>query len=210
MLVVKRYRYKMAIKRLLDIGSALFALTVCLPIYLLVALYIRLNSKGNVIFKQERSGLHGKSFICYKFRTMTNEKGEDGQLLPDEYRLKNWGKFLRSTSLDELPQFWNILKGEMSLIGPRALPVKYLSLYNDEQIRRLEMKPGLTSWTAIKGRNNIEWDEKLKLDVWYVDNWSLWLDFKIFILSFYVVLKREGINKKGYATTEEFRGSSSL
>lgn len=201
-------KIQLFIKRLLDICAALFALTICLPIYLIVALYIKLNSEGPVLFKQERAGFMGKPFICYKFKTMTNDRGENGELLPDEYRLNPWGKRLRATSLDELPQFINILKGEMSLIGPRALPTKYLSRYSEEQMRRHEMKPGMTSWTAVNGRNNIDWDKKFEMDVWYVDNWSLWLDFKIFFLTFYVIFKKEGVNKEGHATRDEFLGTS--
>lgn len=200
-------KIQLLIKRLLDICAALFALTICLPIYLVIALYIKLNSDGPILFKQERVGFMGKPFICYKFRTMTDDRGEDGELLPDENRLKPWGKFLRSTSLDELPQFVNILKGEMSLIGPRALPVKYLPRYTEKQMRRHEMRPGMTSWTAVNGRNNVDWDRKFEMDVWYVDNWSLWLDFKVFFLTFYVVLKKDGVNREGHVTRDEFLGT---
>ena len=201
-------KMQLFIKRLLDFCAALFALIVCSPFYVIIALYVKLNSEGNVIFKQVRTGLHGRPFVFYKFKTMTDDRGGDGELLPDEYRLKSWGKWLRSTSLDELPQFLNILKGEMSLIGPRALPENYLSRYNDEQIRRLEMLQGMTSLTAVQGRNNVDWDDKFKMDVWYVDNWSLLLDFKIFFLTIYIVLKRDGINKKGHITTDEFKIST--
>lgn len=205
MLLLKKIQ--LHIKRLLDIFVAVFAVILLSPVYLLVAIYIMVNSKGKIIFKQERAGINGKPFICYKFRTMTEERGEDGELLPDEHRLQHWGMFLRSTSLDEIPQFLNILKGDMSLIGPRALPTNYIPLYNSEQIRRLKMRPGMTSLPAIKGRNNIDWDKKLDLDTWYVDNWSLLLDINIFFLTFVVLLKRTGINQEGYITTREFKGS---
>ncbi|KPH75930.1 sugar transferase [Oceanobacillus caeni] len=203
----KRRIFQLSIKRFLDICAALFTLTICSPIYLIVAIYIKSNTKEDILFKQERAGLNGKPFICYKFRTMTSETDSEGNLLPDEFRLKKWGKFLRSTSLDELPQFVNILKGDMSLIGPRALHVRYLQRYTQEQMRRHEMRPGMTSWTAVNGRNNINWDKKFEMDVWYIDNWSLLLDIKIFFLTFYTVFKREGINQEGYATREEFLGS---
>ncbi|MYL56033.1 sugar transferase [Virgibacillus halodenitrificans] len=207
MLGSKKRRIQLTIKRLLDICAALFALTICSPIYLIVALYIKINTNEQVLFKQKRAGLNGKSFICLKFRTMTSEADSDGNFLPDEFRLKKWGKFLRSTSLDELPQFINVLKGDMSLIGPRALLVRYLSRYTQEQMRRHEMRPGMTSWTAVNGRNNVDWEKKFKMDVWYIDNWSLLLDFKIFFLTFYTVFKRDGISKTGHATRDEFLGT---
>ena len=207
MLESKKRKIKLIIKRLLDICAALFALTICLPIYLLVAIYIKINTQEKILFIQERAGLNGKAFMCYKFRTMTSETDSDGNLLPDEFRLKKWGKFLRSTSLDELPQFLNVLKGDMSLIGPRALLVRYLPRYTPQQMRRHEMRPGMTSWTAVNGRNNVDWEKKFMMDVWYIDNWSLLLDIKIFLLTFYTVLKRDGINKTGHATRDEFIGS---
>ncbi|SHG03233.1 sugar transferase [Ornithinibacillus halophilus] len=203
----RKRSFQLFIKRLLDICAALFALTICSPIYLIVVLYIKINTNEKVLFKQERAGLNGKPFICLKFRTMTSEADSDGNLLPDEFRLKKWGKFLRSTSLDELPQFINVLKGDMSLIGPRALLVRYLPRYTQEQMRRHEMRPGMTSWTAVNGRNNVDWEKKFKMDVWYIDNWSLLLDFKIFFLTFYTVFKRDGISKTGHATRDEFFGS---
>lgn len=199
-------RIQLSIKRLIDICCALFALTICLPIYLVLVLYVKANTKGNILFKQERAGINGKPFMCYKFKTMTDEKDPNGELLPDEYRLKSWGKLLRSTSLDELPQFINIIKGEMSLIGPRALLTRYIPRYTEEQMRRHEMRPGMTSWTAVNGRNNLDWERRFKMDVWYIDNWSLWLDIKIFFLTFYTVLKKDGVNREGYATRDEFLG----
>lgn len=197
---------QLCIKRFLDLCLALAVLTVGLPMYLAIAFYVRLNSDGPVLFRQERAGFKGKPFTCYKFRTMTDDRGEDGELLPDEDRLEIWGRRLRNSSLDELPQFVNILRGEMSLIGPRALPVKYLPRYTEGQMRRHAMRPGLTSWTAVNGRNNIDWDRKFEMDVWYVDNWSLLLDFKILLMTFGAVLRKEGVNREGCATRDEFLG----
>lgn len=202
-----RKTIQLFLKRLLDICTAVFALTICSPIYLAIALYVKVNSDGPVLFRQERAGLMGKPFMCYKFRTMTDDRGEDGKLLPDEDRLKPWGRRLRSSSLDELPQFLNVLKGEMSLIGPRPLPVEYLPRYTEKQMRRHQMRPGMTSWTAVNGRNNIDWDRKFEMDVWYIDNWSLLLDFKILLLTVSTVLRKEGVSKEGYATRDTFLGS---
>lgn len=201
-------RIQLCVKRLLDTCVALLALIAFSPVYLAIAFYIKLNSDGPVLYRQERAGLQGKPFTCYKFRTMTDDRGEDGELLPDEDRLKQWGRRLRSSSLDELPQFVNILKGEMSLIGPRPLPVKYLPRYTEEQMRRHEMRPGLTSWTAVNGRNAIGWEKKFELDVWYVDNWSLRIDFKILFLTFDTVFSKKGVSREGYATRDEFLGSN--
>jgi len=160
-----------------------------------------------VIFKQKRPGLNGKTFNFYKFRTMTNEKDENGNLLADKDRLTSFGKFLRKTSLDELPSLWNVLKGDMSLVGPRPLLMEYLPLYSDKQMRRHEVKPGITGWAQINGRNAISWEEKFKLDIWYVDNQSFWFDIKIIFLTIWKVLKREGISHSGFATMEKFKGS---
>jgi len=157
-----------------------------------------------VLFRQVRPGLHGKPFMMYKFRTMTEERDAEGRLLPDEKRLTSFGAWLRSWSLDELPELFNVLKGDMSLVGPRPLLMEYLDRYTPEQFRRHEVKPGITGWAQINGRNAISWEEKFKLDVWYVDNWSLWLDMKIIALTFWKVIKREGINQPGHATMEEF------
>lgn len=194
------------IKRIIDLCLAVIILIVGFPLFLSIALYIKINSDGSIIFVQERAGMHGAPFMCYKFRTMTEERGIDGNFLPDQYRLKAWGSFLRKTSLDELPQIINVFKGEMSFIGPRPLPVKYLSRYSKEQMRRHEMQPGITGWTGVNGRNNISWESKFRMDVWYIDNWSLWLDCKIFCLTFIKIIKRDGVNKKGYATRDEFWG----
>lgn len=197
---------KRFIKRAVDIIISLIAIMLLSPILLIV--YILVNTKlGNpAIFKQERPGLHSRIFTMYKFRSMTDERDEDGELLPDVVRLTSFGKLLRKTSLDELPELFNILKGDMSFVGPRPLLVRYLERYNEEQARRHEVRPGLTGWAQINGRNAISWEEKFKLDVWYVDNWHLRLDLKIFILTFAKAFKREGISSVGEATMPEFMG----
>ncbi len=159
-----------------------------------------------VLFRQTRPGLRGKPFIMYKFRTMTDERDPQGNLLPDEQRLTRLGRFLRSTSLDELPELINVLKGDMSLVGPRPLLMKYLDRYTPEQFRRHEVKPGITGWAQVNGRNALTWEEKFKLDVWYVDNWNLWLDFKILLMTLVKVFRREGIGHGSQATMPEFRG----
>ena len=198
----------MFVKRLLDITISLIALIFLLPLMLLIYLSVRINLGGPAFFLQERVGKDNKIFKMIKFRTMKNSTDKNGNLLSDNERVTKFGSFLRSFSLDELPELINILKGDMSLVGPRALLVQYLGLYNDEQIRRHEVLPGLTGWAQINGRNSITWSEKFKLDVWYVDNWSLWLDIKIFFLSFWKVLKREGINQSESVTMEYFNGSN--
>ena len=159
-----------------------------------------------VLFRQMRPGLHGRSFSLLKFRTMNDERDEKGELLPDEKRLTGLGRFLRSTSLDELPELFNVLKGEMSLVGPRPLLMQYLDRYTPEQARRHYVKPGITGWAQVNGRNAIAWEEKFKLDVWYVDNVSFWLDVKILAVTVWKILKREGIIQPGRATVEEFMG----
>lgn len=196
----------MFVKRLLDITISLIALIFLLPLMLLIYLSVRINLGGPAFFLQERVGKDNKIFKMIKFRTMKNSTDKNGNLLSDNERVTKFGSFLRSFSLDELPELINILKGNMSLVGPRALLVQYLGLYNDEQIRRHEVLPGLTGWAQINGRNSITWSEKFKLDVWYVDNWSLWLDIKIFFLTFWKVLKREGINQSESVTMEYFNG----
>lgn len=181
---------------------------------ILVVVYIMVSTKLGkpAIFKQERPGLDKKDgrgsriFTMYKFRTMTEERDGEGNLLPDEIRLTPFGKFLRGTSLDELPELWNILKGDMSFVGPRPLLVKYLNRYSPEQARRHEVRPGLTGWAQINGRNAISWEEKFKLDVWYVDNWNLALDLKILWQTGMKVIKRDGISAEGEATMSEFMG----
>ena len=196
----------MFVKRLLDITISLIALIFLLPLISLIYLSIRINLGSPAFFLQERVGKDNKIFKMIKFRTMKNSTDKNGNLLSDNERVTKFGSFLRSFSLDELPELINILKGDMSLVGPRALLVQYLGLYNDEQIRRHEVLPGLTGWAQINGRNSITWSEKFKLDVWYVDNWSLWLDIKIFFLTFWKVLKREGINQSESVTMEYFNG----
>lgn len=195
-------------KRVVDIvlsGLALVALAVPLA---MVGLLLGLSMGHPVFFSQTRPGLHGKSFRMIKFRTMTNARGPDGELLPDAERLTRLGRFLRSTSLDELPELWNVLRGDMSLVGPRPLLVEYLPLYTPEQARRHEVRPGITGWAQVNGRNALSWEEKFALDVWYVDNQSLWLDLKILWLTVWRVLKRDGISADGEATMPRFRGSS--
>ena len=198
----------MFVKRLLDITISLIALIFLLPLMSLIYLLVRINLESPAFFLQERVGKDNKIFKMIKFRTMKNSTDKNGNLLSDNERVTKFGSFLRSFSLDELPELINILKGDMSLVGPRALLVQYLGLYNDEQIRRHEVLPGLTGWAQINGRNSITWSEKFKLDVWYVDNWSLWLDIKIFFLTFWKVLKREGINQSESVTMEYFNGSN--
>jgi lipopolysaccharide/colanic/teichoic acid biosynthesis glycosyltransferase len=194
-------------KRLIDIGISLMALLVlALPLLLLVWL-IHLNLGRPVVFSQVRPGLHAKPFRMIKLRTMTSECGPDGQLLPDSVRLTPFGKLLRTTSLDELPELWNVVKGDMSLVGPRPLLMEYLPLYTSEQARRHEVLPGITGWAQVNGRNAISWEEKFKLDVWYVDNRSLWLDIKILWLTVKRVLNKDGISAEGEATMPRFTGS---
>lgn len=196
----------MLVKRLLDITISLIVLIFLLPLMSLIYLLVRIGLGSPAFFLQERVGKDNKIFKMIKFRTMKNSTDKNGNLLSDNERVTKFGSFLRSFSLDELPELINILKGDMSLVGPRALLVQYLGLYNDEQIRRHEVLPGLTGWAQINGRNSITWSEKFKLDVWYVDNWSLWLDIKIFFLTFWKVLKREGINQSESVTMEYFNG----
>ncbi|HHD2754447.1 TPA: sugar transferase [Clostridium perfringens] len=196
------------IKRAFDIVAAMGGLIVFLPIMIVVAIMVRIKLGSPILFTQDRIGKDNKIFKMMKFRTMKDGVDKNGNLLPDSERLTSFGKLLRSTSLDELPELINILKGDMSLIGPRPLLVEYLPLYSEEQKRRHDVLPGLTGWAQINGRNAISWNEKFKLDVFYVDNWSLGLDFKIFFLTFYKLFKRDGISKEGMATTIKFDGSN--
>lgn len=199
------YKY---IKRAFDFISALIALILFSSILLVVSILVKTKLGSPVIFKQERPGLNNEIFTLYKFRTMTDERDENGELLPDEVRLTKFGMFLRNTSLDELPELINILKGDMSVVGPRPLLVQYIPLYNEHQIRRAEVKPGLTGWAQANGRNSITWEEKFDMDVYYVDNYSLLLDIKILFLTVKNVIKREGINSDTSATMEPFLGSN--
>lgn len=194
------------LKRTLDVLGASFALLVFGPVMLYIALRIWREMGSPVLFRQIRPGLHGKPFVMYKFRTMTEERDAEGNLLPDEKRLTRLGRLLREHSLDELPEFFNVLKGDMSLVGPRPLLMAYLDRYTPEQARRHEVKPGITGWAQVNGRNALRWEEKFQLDVWYVDNWNLLLDLKILLLTLVKVLRREGISAQGYATMPEFKG----
>lgn len=196
-------------KRVLDFIFSLCLLLVVFPVMLIVALLIRIKLGAPVIFQQVRPGLHGKPFRMVKFRTMLDAVDEDGNVLPDTDRLTSFGKFLRSTSLDELPELWNVLRGDMSLVGPRPLLMEYLPLYTPEQFRRHEVRPGVTGWAQINGRNALSWPEKFKLDVWYVDNQSFWLDMKIIFLTVKKVIIRDGISAEGEATMAKFTGRES-
>ena len=194
-------------KRIIDSLFAVSALLLLSPALAALVFLVRVRLGSPVLFRQVRPGLHGQPFTMLKFRTMTNARDAAGNLLPDADRLTPFGKFLRSTSLDELPELWNVLKGDMSLVGPRPLLMQYLDRYTPEQARRHEVKPGITGWAQVNGRNAISWEEKFALDVWYVDNQSLWLDIKILLLTVWKILKREGISRSGHATMDEFRGS---
>ncbi len=195
------------IKRPVELITALLVLLLLSPLVLLLALLIRWKLGSPVFFTQSRPGLSSQPFKMIKFRTMTDARNTDGKLLPDSTRLMPLGKFLRSTSLDELPTLWNVLKGDMSLVGPRPLLMEYLPLYSPEQARRHEVRPGITGWAQINGRNAIGWEEKFKLDVWYVDNQSFWLDLKILFLTVKKVFVREGISADGEATMPKFTGN---
>jgi len=197
-------------KRVFDVVVSAIALVALAPVMGLIALAVWRTMGRPVLFRHVRPGLHGKPFVMYKFRTMRDLRDAAGELLPDETRLTPFGRWLRSTSLDELPELLNVLRGEMSLVGPRPLLMEYLERYTPEQARRHEVKPGITGWAQIHGRNNLSWDERFKLDVWYVDNWSLWLDVKILWRTLWMVLRREGISAQGHATMPEFRGSQTL
>ena len=192
------------LKRTFDLFLIILSLPFTLAIYLLTLLLVLTQLNSPALFKQSRPGLKGKIFNIYKFRSMTNESDKEGILLSDELRLTKFGKLLRSTSLDELPSLWNVLKGEMSLVGPRPLLVEYLSLYSSKQARRHEVKPGITGWAQVNGRNAISWDEKFDLDVWYVDNQSIWLDIKILYLTIKKVILRDGISAKDDVTMPRF------
>jgi len=195
------------LKRTFDLLVSLILLILLSPVMLVIAVLVRIKLGRPVLFSQERPGLHGRLFRLYKFRTMRDARGADDRLLPDEERLTKFGRFLRASSLDELPELFNVLKGEMSLVGPRPLLVAYLERYTPEQARRHEVLPGITGWAQVNGRNALSWESKFKLDVWYVDNRSFWLDLKILFLTLWKALKREGISAPGSATAPEFMGS---
>lgn len=195
------------VKRLLDIVITIPALIILSPILILIGILVGIFHGFPILFRQKRPGHHGKIFTIYKFRTMQNLEDESGNPLPDEKRLTKFGRFLRAASLDELPELFNVVKGEMSLVGPRPLLIAYLPLYNERQARRHEVLPGITGWAQIHGRNELTWPEKFELDLWYVDHQSLWLDIKILALTTIKVLKREGISQPGKATAELFKGN---
>ena len=196
-------------KRLFDLVVTLLLLPFIFLLCFIITLFVKIKLGSPVIFAQPRPGLNGNIFNMIKFRTMTNKCDLDGNLLPDSIRLTKFGQLLRLTSLDELPGLWNVIKGNMSLVGPRPLLVEYLPLYNDRQMRRHEVLPGITGWAQVNGRNAISWDEKFDLDVWYVDNQSIWLDVKILWLTVKKVIMRDGINQNGQATSEYFKGNNS-
>lgn len=193
-------------KRILDLCITIPALIILSPLLLLLSIFVRIFLGPAIIFRQERPGWHVKPFLLFKFRTMTDDLDQEGRLLPDDQRMTVFGRFMRSASLDELPELFNVLKNDMSLVGPRPLLVQYLDRYTPEQARRHEVKPGITGWAQIHGRNALTWEEKFKLDVWYVDNWSIWLDIKILFITAWKIIKREGISHPGHATMEEFKG----
>ena len=199
--------YKHFFKRVFDFFVALFALLLASPIILLAILFLGIANRGNIFFTQQRPGKNERIFKIWKFKTMNDQKDAEGNLLPDEVRLTAAGKFVRKTSLDELPQLFNVLKGDMSLIGPRPLLVSYLPLYSPQQKRRHEVRPGITGWAQVNGRNAISWDKKFKYDVWYVDNLSFLLDLRIILLTIKKVLKSDGISSDTSATMEVFTGS---
>jgi len=198
----------MIIKRGFDILISLLALIILLPVLITTAFLVRIKLGNPIFFIQERIGRGNKCFKMIKFRTMSDDKDKEGKELPDRERLTNTGKILRALSLDEIPELLNVIKGDMSLVGPRPLLVEYLEKYSKEQLRRHDVLPGITGWAQINGRNAISWTEKFKLDLWYIDNWSLYLDFKILFLTLYKVIKKDGINQDDKVTMEYFNGSN--
>jgi lipopolysaccharide/colanic/teichoic acid biosynthesis glycosyltransferase len=196
-------------KRIFDLAITIPGLILLSPFFALVAVIIRITLGKPVIFRQVRPGYKGALFHVFKFRTMTDSRDESGNLLPDEQRLTRLGRFIRAMSVDELPELINVLRGEMSLVGPRPLLVEYLERYSEEQIRRHDVLPGISGWAQVNGRNAITWTDKFRHDVWYVDNWSIWLDFKILAMTPLKVLQREGISREGYATAPVFQGNDS-
>lgn len=199
--------YRTGGKRTLDVGVAMIGLLLLSPLLALTAVCVSVFLGRPVLFRQERPGWKGRPFSIVKFRTMTERRGPDGVLLPDVDRLTAFGRFLRATSLDELPELWNVLKGEMSLVGPRPLLMEYLPLYTERQARRHEVKPGITGWAQVNGRNKLSWEEKFEMDVWYVEHFSLFLDLKILVATLRRVALREGISAGGHATMSRFTGS---
>jgi lipopolysaccharide/colanic/teichoic acid biosynthesis glycosyltransferase len=201
--------YNMYFRRPLELVLAALLLVLFLPLLVVIGIFVRLKLGAPVLFSQLRPGLHGKIFKLYKFRTMLDPANKDIKDQSDASRLMPFGQSLRKTSLDELPGLWNVLKGEMSFVGPRPLLVEYLPLYNDRQRRRHEVRPGITGWAQVNGRNSLNWEEKFELDVWYVENSSLLLDLKIILMTVWKVLAREGVNRDGHVTMPAFRGNSS-
>ena len=195
------------VKRCFDLSCSGLLIAVLSPILLIIAGLVWVMHGWPVLFRQARPGYHGRPFQNLKFRTMSNARDENGALLPDDKRLTRLGRFLRSSSLDELPEFINVLKGDMSLVGPRPLLLQYLERYSPEQSRRHDVLPGVTGWAQINGRNTLSWEDKFRMDVWYVDHWSFWLDIRILLLTLWKVVKREGISQPGHATAEEFMGN---
>lgn len=196
-------------KRIFDLLATCLGLILILPVLLVIILLGLIFHGTPILFSQKRPGYKGRPFYIYKFRTMNERRAPDGSRLPDAERLTPLGRFLRSTSLDELPELFNVLRGEMSLVGPRPLLMQYLERYSTEQARRHDVLPGITGWAQVNGRNALTWEDKFRLDVWYVDHWSFWLDIKILLLTLWKVLKREGISQPGHATAEEFMGGES-
>jgi lipopolysaccharide/colanic/teichoic acid biosynthesis glycosyltransferase len=194
-------------KRLFDLALTIPGLVVLSPILLVLAVLVRIFHGAPVLFRQKRPGYQGEPFYVTKFRTMTEDRDQVGELLPDTHRLTRLGRFLRASSLDELPELFHVISGKMSLVGPRPLLMQYLTLYTPEQMRRHDVLPGITGWAQINGRNAISWEDKFRLDVWYVDHWSLWLDINILATTLWKVVKREGISQPGRATADEFTGS---
>ncbi|WP_336046132.1 sugar transferase [Solibacillus ferritrahens] len=193
-------------KRIIDIIMSTLLIIICSPIFLVIFFIVKKKLGSPVIFRQKRPGLNSKVFNVYKFRTMNDAYDEQGELLPDAVRLTSFGKLMRKLSLDELPQLWNVLKGDMSFVGPRPLLIEYLPLYNERQARRHDVRPGITGWAQVNGRNAISWEQKFEYDVWYVENRSLWLDFKILLLTVKKVFVSEGISAEGHVTIEKFKG----
>ncbi|MDN3204656.1 sugar transferase [Algoriphagus sediminis] len=200
--------YRSFLKRVIDVFLALAMLILFSPIFLILTIFLSVYHLGNPFFSQSRPGLNGKNFLILKFKTMKDTIGPNGELLPDSERLTKVGKWVRKTSLDEMPQLLNVIKGDMSLVGPRPLLEEYLELYTDEQARRHEVKPGVSGWAQINGRNAISWDKKFDLDVWYVDNYGFFLDWKILFITLFNVLLGKGITQKGHVTVGKFKGNS--
>src|SRR5690554_1859296 len=197
----------MVLKRVFDIIVSVVALILLLPVFLVVMILVRIKLGSPIFFRQVRPGKDGKPFVMIKFRTMLNAYDQKGNLLPNEHRMTKFGMMLRSTSLDELPELWNVLKGDMSIVGPRPLLMDYLDLYTPEQARRHDVRPGVTGWAQVNGRNAISWEKKFELDVWYVENKSIWLDFKIMFQTVKKVLVKEGINQSEEVTMTRFMGN---